>query len=344
MKNDSDDFCRKDVFSLMDKKLWRLYFKTLLFTLMGLCGVLAILYGIFMYMVGGLNRQSVDEGSLSVNENLSVYGNQGIMNIAFYGIDSQDKGNKGRSDAILIASVNGKTGKIKLISIARDTYVDVPDHGKTKINHAYAYGGPELAIQTINENFYLDIKDYVSVNFDSLADVIDELGGVDLEVSEAERKQINNYLLKGEKLQESGQVHLTGPQAVSYSRIRKIDGDVMRGERQRKVLECLFKKALEINPLAYPSYVRKFAPMVETSLSNDEILKIASVGMKSGVSLEQAGLPNENIKAGGQTIKGVWYYVYDIEQAADMIEDFIYHDIPFDQYGKDMAEETDTTE
>ncbi len=232
-----------------------------------------------------------------------------------------------------------------MISVARDTYVDVPNHGKTKINHAYAYGGPELAIQTINENFDLDITDYVSVNFDSLADVIDEMGGIELEVTEEERYQINNYLLKGEKLQESGLVHLTGPQAVSYSRIRKIGGDVVRGERQRKVLECLFQKALEINPLLYPSYVKKFSPMVETSLSNDEILKVASVGMKGGLSLEQAGMPNDNIKSGGQTIGGVWYFVYDIDQAADMIESFIYHDIAFDQYGKvstGTAEESET--
>ncbi|KXL53943.1 putative transcriptional regulator YwtF [Anaerotignum neopropionicum] len=326
----------------MDKKLWKLYFKTLLFTLVGLCGVLLVLYGIFMYMIEGVNRQTIDENSLSVNEELSMYANQGITNIALFGIDTEDGENKGRSDAIMIASVNGKTGKIKLISIARDTYVDVPERGKTKINHAYAYGGAALAIQTINENFDLNIKDYVTVNFDSLADVIEELGGIDLEVTAAERQQINNYLLKGEKLQETGMVHLTGPQAVSYSRIRKIDSDVMRGERQRKVLECLFQKALDINPLLYPSYVKKFAPMVETSLSNEEILKLASVGLKSGLTLEQAGLPNDNIDSYGQTISGVWYYVYDIDQAADMVESFIYHDIPFDQYGKEEGREPDT--
>ena len=326
----------------MDKKLWKLYFKTLLFTLVGLCGVLLVLYGVFMYMIEGVNRQTIDENSLSVNEELSMYANQGITNIALFGIDTEDGENKGRSDAIMIASVNGKTGKIKLISIARDTYVDVPERGKTKINHAYAYGGAALAIQTINENFDLNIKDYVTVNFDSLADVIEELGGIDLEVTAAERQQINNYLLKGEKLQEAGMVHLTGPQAVSYSRIRKIDSDVMRGERQRKVLECLFQKALDINPLLYPSYVKKFAPMVETSLSNEEILKLASVGLKSGLTLEQAGLPNDNIDSYGQTISGVWYYVYDIDQAADMVESFIYHDIPFDQYGKEEGREPDT--
>ena len=330
----------------MDKKLWNLYFKTFLITLMGLCGLLAIFYGVFMYTIGDLNRQDVNEESLSVNENLGIYGSKKIMNIALFGIDSQNEENKGRSDAIMIASVNDKTGKIKLISIARDTYVDVPDHGKTKINHAYAYGGPELSIQTINESFGLDITDYVTVNFDSLADVIDEMDGIELEVTEAERKQINNYLLKGEKLQESGLVHLTGPQAVSYSRIRNIGGDVMRGQRQRKVLECLFQKALEVNPLLYPSYVRKFSPMVETSLSNDEILKVASVGINSGLVLEQAGLPNENIESGGKYVNDVWYFVYDLDQAADMIEKFIYLDIPFDHYGKDpqeIAEESKTT-
>lgn len=324
----------------MENRLWKLYFKTLLLTLVGLCGVLAILYGVFMYTIGGLNRQSINEDTLSVNEELGVYENQKIMNIALFGIDSQNEDNIGRSDAIMIASVNGKTGKIKLISIARDTYVDVPDHGKTKINHAYAYGGPELAIQTINENFDLDIKDYVSVNFDSLADVIDEMGGVELEITEGERQQINKYLLKGEKLQDSGLVHLTGPQAVSYVRIRKIGGDVIRGERQRKVLECLFQKALDINPLLYPSYVRKFSPMVETSLSNEEILKTASVGIKGGLTLEQAGLPNDAIASGGKRIDGIWYFIYDLDQAADMLERFIYHDISFEQYGKEAVEDS----
>lgn len=322
----------------MDKRLWKLYFKTLLLTLIGLVGIFAIGYGIFMYTVGGLNRQEVDEDALSANDDLDIYGSQGILNIALFGVDSRNADNVGRSDAIMVASINAQTGKVKLISIARDTYVEIEGHGETRINHAYAYGGPTLAIQTINENFSLNITDYVTVNFESLADVIDELGGIELEVTEEERIQINKYLLDGVPLQESGMVHLTGAQAVSYSRIRKIDGDVMRGERQRKVLECLFDKALEINPLLYPSYVRKFAPMVETSLSNDEILKIVSVAMNANLTLEQAGLPNENIASEGVTIGGAWYYVYDLEQAADMIEKFIYLDIPFDEYGKDPQE------
>ena len=310
------------------KHLKRLYFKTLAITLALCLALMGVVYGVFLYMVGGLNRAEIDEGNLSAQESID----ERIINIALYGVDSRNNDYVGRSDAILVCSVNGKTGKIKLVSVARDTYVSVPGYYNTKINHAYAYGGPELAIQTLNENFGLDITDYVTVNFESLADIIDEMGGVMIDVTEEERYQINAYLQRGEPLSETGMVNLTGAQAVSYSRIRKIDSDSMRASRQREVLAALFDKALEINPLNYPSYVRKFAPMVETSLSNEEILKIAAVGLKNP-TLEQAAFPNEYISSAGQTIDGVWYYVYDLAQAKDMLHQYIYEDIPFAHYG-----------
>lgn len=317
------------------KRLKRLYFKTLAITLAVCIALMGVGYGVFAYMVGGLNRSDIDEGKLSANEGL-----KGVTNIALYGVDSRNNDYVGRSDAILICSINGETGKIKLISIARDTYVSVPGYYNTKINHAYAYGGPELAIQTLNENFGMDVTDYVTVNFESLADIIDEMGGVMIDVTEEERYQVNAYLQRGEPLKETGMVNLTGAQAVSYSRIRKIDSDSMRASRQREVLAALFDKALEINPLNYPSYVRKFSPMVETSLSNDEILKIATVGLKSP-ALEQAAFPNDYIYSTGQTINGGWYYVYDLEQATDMLHQYIYEDIPFEKYGV-TEEEADT--
>lgn len=322
------------------KRLMKLYFKALAITLAVCIALLGVAYGVFLYLVGGLNRAEIDESKLSVS---AESGDKKIMNIALYGIDSRNHDYQGRSDAILIASINSKTGQIKLISIARDTYVPVSGYYDTKINHAYAYGGPELAIQTLNENFDMDITDYVTVNFDSLAEVIDEMGGVMVDVTEAERQQVNAYLLSGEPLRETGYVNLTGPQAVSYSRIRKIDSDTMRASRQREVLASLFEKAKGINPLEYPAYVRKFAPMVETSLSNEEILKIASVGLKD-LTLEQGGFPNDYIASAGQTIGGVWYYVYDIAQAKDMLHQWIYEDIPFEQYGITDETETEKTE
>ena len=323
------------------KRLMRLYFKTLALTLAVCVALMGVGYGVFTYVIGGMTRTELDESNLSAN---TQYGDNKIMNIAFYGVDSRNHDYQGRSDAIMIASVNGKTGKIKLISIARDTHVSVPGYYDTKINHAYAYGGAELAIQTLNENFGMDITDYVTVNFDSLAEVIDAMGGVVVDVTEAERQQVNAYLLSGEPLQETGLITLNGPQAVSYSRIRKIDSDSMRASRQREVLSSLFDKALEINPLEYPSYVRKFAPMVETSLSNEEILQIASVAMKhgTGMVLEQAAFPNDYIPSSGQTIGRGWYYVYDLDQATDMLQQYIYEDIPFEQYG--VTEETEPVE
>ena len=306
-----------------------LYFKTLAITLAVCIGLMGAGYGVFAYMVGGLNRSDINEDNLSANEGL-----EGIINIALYGVDSDAGQFSGRSDAIMICSVNADTGKIKLISIARDTYVSVPGYYNTKINHAYAYGGAELAVQTLNENFGMDVTDYVTVNFDSLADIIDAMGGVTIDVTEEERYQINVYLRRGAALAETGMVNLNGPQAVSYSRIRKIDSDNMRASRQREVLAALFDKALEINPLSYPAYVRRFSPMVETSLTNDEILKIAKVGLKgSSLSLEQAAFPNDYIQSGGQTINGGWYYVYDLDQATDMLQQYIYEDIPFEHYG-----------
>ncbi len=317
-----------------EKSLFALYFKVLFIVLAILAVWGGIAYGIFHYLVGGLNRSEVDEKNLSVNEEVVKQSKeQKIMNIALYGVDSRNQDYKGRSDAIILLSLNGNTGRIKLVSIARDSYVSVPGHYDTKINHAYAYGGPELAIQTLNENFGLDVTDYVTVNFDSLADIIDEMGGIDLEVSEAERQQINAYLLRGEPLRQTGMVHLNGPQAVSYSRIRKIDSDSKRAERQRRVLTCLFEKALEIKPVQYPAYIRKFAPMAETSLSNEELLQIASIGMKgSQLKLEQAAFPNDFLPYHGETIAGVWYYVYDTDIAADMLHQYIYEDVPFEEY------------
>ncbi len=319
------------------KRLRRLYLKTLSITLCVFILLGAAAYGGFLYLIGDMKRTEIDESTLSANEELKEeFEEEKIVNLAFFGVDSPT--NQGRSDAILVVSADIREGEVKMVSIARDTYVAVPGYGNTKITHAYAYGGAELAIQTLNENFGLDITDYVTVNFDQLADVIDAFGGIDLEVTEEERYQINAYLREGEPLRESGMVHLNGPQAVSYSRIRKIGGDDARTERQRKVLTCLFEKAQEISPLQYPVMVKNFAPLVETSLTNQEILEIGAIGLKSPLSLEQDAFPNDYIEHGGQYIGELWYYVYDLEQASDMLREFLYNDVPFSEYG--VTEET----
>ncbi|CEN83040.1 LCP family protein [Paraclostridium sordellii] len=179
--------------------------------------------------------------------------NEKSMNIALFGLDRRSKEEKSRADSIMVANINFETKTINLVSILRDTLVDIKGHGKDKLNHSYAYGGPELSMETINSNFDLDINKYVSVDFFSLAKVIDIIGGVDIDLKDYEANQINqnlNEINSIEKLpketdyiQGSGLKNLNGRQAVAYCRIRKEgNGDYERTQRQRNVLKAILLK------------------------------------------------------------------------------------------------------
>lgn len=179
--------------------------------------------------------------------------NEKSMNIALFGLDRRSKEEKSRADSIMVANINFETKTINLVSILRDTLVDIKGHGKDKLNHSYAYGGPELSMETINSNFDLDINKYVSVDFFSLAKVIDIIGGVDIDLKDYEANQINQNLneinsieklLKGtDYIQGSGLKNLNGRQAVAYCRIRKEgNGDYERTQRQRNVLKSILLK------------------------------------------------------------------------------------------------------
>lgn len=179
--------------------------------------------------------------------------NEKRINIALFGLDKRNENEKSRSDSIMIASIDLEKKTINLVSLLRDTLVEIEGYGKDKLNHAYAYGGSNLAIETINSNFDLDIDKYVSVDFYSLAKVIDIVGGIDIEVKEYEVDQINSNLVEINKIEnlkentdyikEGGIKTLNGRQAVAYSRIRKKgNGDYERTQRQRNVLKGILKK------------------------------------------------------------------------------------------------------
>ena len=316
-----------------------IFIKTFLIVFLILFVCLGAAFAAFKYYTKDMKRETVDETVLSVDEvkkEQSV--EMKIKNIAVFGVDSRNGEDTGNSDAIMIVSIDGKRGKIKMVSIARDTYVNLPKYGKTKITHAYSYGGPELAMATLNENFGMDITDYITVNFEQLAQIIEQMGGIDVEINEGERQELNKYVAPGvEKVQQTGSVHLNGEQAVSYSRIRKNDNDDMRTGRQRKVMMCLFEKAKEISPMQYPSYVKMLMPMMETSMTDSEILQLAPIAMNKNLILEQDSFPNDYIQTDGYKTKTevegieLWVYHYDLEQAASMLQKFVYDDIPFAQ-------------
>lgn len=231
------------------------------------------------------------EISTGVEEKLSGY-----RNIVLLGLDSSEY--TGRSDCIIIFSLNQETNDVKMTSIYRDTYVEVPGHGYTKINHAYAYGGASLALSTINRNLDLDIKEFVTINFEIVKDVVDYVGGVEIDITSAEATQISG-------ITKAGKYNLTGKQALAYGRIRKIDTDYKRTERMRTVINAVFNKVKKMSLTEMNAFVDKILPEVQTNIKMSEITAMLTK-VKSFNIKESIGWPYE---VRGKTINGIWYGV-----------------------------------
>ena len=258
-----------------------------------------------------------------------------VTNIAFFGLDKRDEDKRGRSDSIIIVSFDGIHGKIKAISILRDTRLLIKGYGKDKLGHAYSYGGPSLAVQTLNKNFNLDIRDYVSFNFNQMVKIIDILGGVDAKISKGQVNEINGVINSTSEYKNSGflapfkekekVVHLNGAQAVSYARIRKKDDEHSRANRQQIIVNLMLEKLKKIKINEYPKILKKLKPYFKTSLSFKEILKFAPFILKGKPQIERKIIPyrnDPNLKSG--LVNGIWYWQYDIEQYKKKIHDFIY--------------------
>lgn len=302
-----------------------------------------IAVGLFLFtnwMSGKINHKDIDQSSEALGVS-AAYKDSSITNIALFGIDARG-GEKGRSDAIMILTLDGKRNKVKVTSLMRDSYVKVEGHDYTKLTHAYYYGGAPLAIKTINQNYNLNVKDYVTVNFDSLAQVIDAVGGVTINVSEAERKDANHsieeyaqvYNKTPTYIEKSGEQLLDGMQAVGYARIRNVgNSDYERTERQRKVLELVFNKVLKMNPLEYPKLLSTVLPELETSLKAEDFDKIGFSILRCGSSgIEQERFPlDEDINHKKGTINGVSYVYSDLSVTSQKLDRYIFDDVKPEQ-------------
>lgn len=295
-----------------------------------LTAVAAGFYGYVYKTLSGIERTPLDQTDLGITT--SEYDD--IQNIALFGIDSRQDNLTGRSDAIVLLTIDKKHKKLKLTSIARDTYVSIEGHSKDKLTHAYAYGKSQLAVKTLNQNFDLEIEDYVTVNFFGLARVIDYIGGVTVDVDEKEKNELNNnifpemrYLgVECPNLTSAGEQLLNGGQAVCYARIRHTDSDIMRGNRQKEVLMAMFAKVKQMNPLKLPKVAEMVAKECETSLSTNDIIGLGTWALTFSPEFEQISIPNDNVPSSGKMISGVWYYVYDLDTAKKEIRDFIYEE------------------
>ena len=240
-------------------------FLLIILILLGLA--LGVGYAILTDKLSNMDYVEIDESSIHVNsgvdENLKDY-----RNIVLLGVDSQDGSfSNTRSDCIIIVSINKKTNDVNLTSVYRDTYVEIDGHGLDKITHAYAYGGPELAMSTLNKNLDLNITEFVTVNFETVKTVVDSIGGVTIKVTDAEATQISG-------LSSGGTYTLNGEQALAYSRIRKIDSDYQRTERMRTVIEAVFDKVKTLGVSELSNFVDTILPLISTNLSSNEIISM----------------------------------------------------------------------
>lgn len=330
------------------KRRLKVFFVSLFLIILFLIG-----YGAYYVtnILGNVNKTDISQS----NEDLGIdYNNDNsrdnITNILLLGLDKRSQTDKGRSDAIMVLTVDTKAKKIKLSSLMRDMRVSIDGHGKDKLNHAYAFGGAELAIKTVNQNFGLDIKDYVLVDYDGLEAIIDAVGGVNIEIKESEFDMVNDYIhdlavlkdVTPPYLSNPGTQTLSGMQAVAYSRIRYVgNGDYERTERQRRVLSAIFEKIQRAGVTKYPGIVNNLIPYVETSLDTMEMLTLGKKILISGFSnIEQTRFPSDGY-CEGRIIKGTWYLIFNTKVTKQQIHDYIYEDIAptaGDTYNPDLGE------
>lgn len=289
------------------------------------------------YLFNKLEKVEIDKDNIGiteeVEEKLSQYSDS-IINIALFGVDAID-GEAGRSDSIMIATIDTVHKKLKLTSIMRDSYVAIDGHGNDKINHAYAFGGPQLAIKTLNENFDLNIEDFASVNFETLPKIIDKIGGIELDIDADELEYINGYIahlnnINGTSepaIESTGLQHVSGTQALAFCRIRYTSGgDYKRTERHREVLTKIFEKIETLPATSYPSLLLEVLPMVNTSLTYNEILDLGTEVLKLGdSSMELERFPLDDY-CEGQMINGVYYLTFDKETTVEQLHSYIFED------------------
>lgn len=263
---------------------------------------------------------------------------EGVTNILLIGNDSRENGEDGRSDAMILLSISNKTKKIYMTSLLRDMYVDIPGHKGNRLNAAYSYGGAELLMETIEQNFDIHVSRYVLVNFEAFANLVDAVGGVDLELTSKEVEYVNGYLVEYNILfgrpegtdyfadTSGGMVHLNGPQALAYCRNRYIGTDFGRTERQRKVLTAVIHnlpKAVLTNP---QELIDGLMPNLTTNLTQAECYQLSLMAPKAVTyDIIQNSIPLEGTYKDA-TIREMAVLEVDFEANKKFLQENLYGD------------------
>ncbi|MBE5776104.1 MAG: LytR family transcriptional regulator [Clostridiales bacterium] len=263
-------------------------------------------------------RYQVADGDYSVTEGLD----EDVMNILLLGTDSAAAVNAGRTDSMIVCSVNVRTGAVKLSSIVRDLYVQMPGmKSKNRINAANAFGGPNMAIKCVNEALNLNITRYISVNFTAFRELVDLVGGVEIELTSAEAREVERVSGMATK---GGKQLLTGRQALEYCRIRKLDNNFGRNERQRKFLSAMVDKVMtgtrpeQLMPLAQTAM-----KYVSTNLSTSDVMTLLFTVVPNMKEMEMYSCP-QNGEFHYEEINDASVVVGDLDKIRTTLHAFIY--------------------
>lgn len=274
--------------------------------------ILIIMLGVLYFVIKGekSTKISIKEEDIIINEQVAESETmKGYRNIALFGVDARNGalGKGTRSDSILIASINMDTNDVKLLSVYRDTYMNLGNDTYNKCNASYAKGGPEQAMNMLNMNMDMNITDYVTVGFEGLIEVIDALDGIEVDVDSSEISHLNNYQItmaedlgrKYNSVTSTGLQVLDGMQATAYCRIRYTKGDdFKRAERQREVIMAIVEKAKKANVGTLNKIIDGVMENVSTSLDIDEILGVLGEATKYNI-VANGGFPFEEDRTTG---------------------------------------------
>ena len=317
--------------------------------------VLLILLVVFWGVMKARQIQivTIDDQDVEINEQVKEATETGAMkgyrNIALFGVDSRDGelDKSTRTDTIIIASINQDTKEVKMISILRDTYLNLSTDTYNKANSAYAKGGPKQAIAMLNMNLDMNITDFVTIGFDGLIDVIDAVGGIEIDVQENEIPHLNSYQIsmvgkqdgtlnaKGEPnyvategvdyipVTTAGLQKLNGLQATAYCRIRYVGNDFARTQRQRTVIEKVAKKAMTLNPATLNNIANAVFPKIATSLDLSEIIEL--LGGITGYTIgETASFPFDGSVQTGRVRKMSVVIPQDLEYNVKLLHQMFF--------------------
>ena len=246
-----------------------------------------------------------------------------VYNVLLVGTDSRDpNSDMGRSDSMMLVSFNKKENKSTVVSFLRDSLVDIDGYGKSRLGHTYAYGGVGLTINTINKTYDLDIQNYITINFENLVGIIDEIGGVKVYISEEEAEY---YSQNGMPNIESGDVILTGSQALAHARNRTLGSDFERTRRQRSVMYGIYRKVMEDkDPSSILSLINYCMNQVETNMSVTEIYDMAKdVLAVDNLKMQQASLPQDGTYT-DITYEGMAVLEIDFDANKKFLEELLY--------------------